>query len=549
MKGNTISFPFCHKLLLLLGLLVLLAGSMPKSASSATYGNAADSIQTFDGWTLWLGWQASFSETYIPESESYNWVLYFSPDGIYVALQSGCARYSGVDVNLGFNHFVGALMTPDGGNLTSAYVQSLLGISFSLSFSINTFAPVGPMSGFSFLSPQYGPTLFRTGENSLNLVRGIQYSDGFSTSYSLLPVSIPVGVSLDYSTDCSASQFHGFYPIFLWTLQSTSTNPVNDVVAKLKEMASVEVSDFYSAFGKQLSSNILPLLNSLTTTGPVSLSGSGPFSPSDYFGQFFQDHSRSVPASNPENSIDSLIQKTEQWLRTGDTSGMPEALDAGLPVQSIMMEKNMRPVHAAIQTAFEVGYKRRCDYENSIEEYSCDKIYAPSITQLNCRAGEPCVLTITARELVDLANEAGLGDATLELFEGAWIRFQIPSEYYLTSKDIYEWRQITKGEASLEFTLSGNYPQFLAAGLVWDYEEDPNGIWFELSRRLVTLVIDGDFSHNGRVDLADAVLALQVVSGIESTQTPNRAAECNCDGLIGLHDVMHILQLIAGLKQ
>ncbi|MCD6217506.1 hypothetical protein J7L05_06560, partial [bacterium] len=58
-------------------------------------------IGTFDGWSFWVGYDAAFSESYMPEGESYAWVVHFAPEGMYVSLQGGECLYSGVDVNAG----------------------------------------------------------------------------------------------------------------------------------------------------------------------------------------------------------------------------------------------------------------------------------------------------------------------------------------------------------------------------------------------------------------------------------------------------------------
>jgi hypothetical protein len=57
----------------------------------------------------------------------------------------------------------------------------------------------------------------------------------------------------------------------------------------------------------------------------------------------------------------------------------------------------------------------------------------------------------------------------------------------------------------------------------------------------------GDLNGDTKVDLADAILALKVVSG--NTSTIHKEADVNADGKIGLVDVIYILQKIAGLRQ
>ena len=60
-------------------------------------------------------------------------------------------------------------------------------------------------------------------------------------------------------------------------------------------------------------------------------------------------------------------------------------------------------------------------------------------------------------------------------------------------------------------------------------------------------VIDkGDLNANGTVTLADAILALQVISG--KSPALHKAADVNGDGKIGLPEIIYILQKAAGLR-
>ena len=62
----------------------------------------------------------------------------------------------------------------------------------------------------------------------------------------------------------------------------------------------------------------------------------------------------------------------------------------------------------------------------------------------------------------------------------------------------------------------------------WDYSGD----------------IDGDLD----VDLADAILALQIMAGIQPSTTIHTEADVNNDGKIGLEEVLYILQHVAGFR-
>jgi len=57
----------------------------------------------------------------------------------------------------------------------------------------------------------------------------------------------------------------------------------------------------------------------------------------------------------------------------------------------------------------------------------------------------------------------------------------------------------------------------------------------------------GDINNNGKVDLADAILGLQVLAGLNPAGV-NVGADVNGDGKIGLPEVVYILQKVAGLR-
>ena len=58
----------------------------------------------------------------------------------------------------------------------------------------------------------------------------------------------------------------------------------------------------------------------------------------------------------------------------------------------------------------------------------------------------------------------------------------------------------------------------------------------------------GDFDRNGITDLSDAVLCMRILAESRITTTVRKEADVNADGLIGLPDMIYILQKIAGLR-
>ena len=65
---------------------------------------------------------------------------------------------------------------------------------------------------------------------------------------------------------------------------------------------------------------------------------------------------------------------------------------------------------------------------------------------------------------------------------------------------------------------------------------------------IVKQIIKGDLNGDDLVDLIDAILALQVLAGLESAPTVYKRADVNGDDRIGLEEVIYILQRVAGLR-
>ena len=59
----------------------------------------------------------------------------------------------------------------------------------------------------------------------------------------------------------------------------------------------------------------------------------------------------------------------------------------------------------------------------------------------------------------------------------------------------------------------------------------------------------GDLNLDGSIDLTDAIIALQVMSGITTLNQPQMSyADTNQDGRIGLPEAIYVLQEVAGLR-
>lgn len=58
----------------------------------------------------------------------------------------------------------------------------------------------------------------------------------------------------------------------------------------------------------------------------------------------------------------------------------------------------------------------------------------------------------------------------------------------------------------------------------------------------------GDLNGDLTVDFADAILAMQVISGISLSETVHKESDVNADGKIGMAEVIFILQKLAGFR-
>ena len=64
-----------------------------------------------------------------------------------------------------------------------------------------------------------------------------------------------------------------------------------------------------------------------------------------------------------------------------------------------------------------------------------------------------------------------------------------------------------------------------------------------------TDVIAGDVNNDKSVDLADLILALQLMSNMPAIPDVFEGADINDDGRIGIEEVLYILQFISGMRE
>ncbi|OEU62653.1 MAG: hypothetical protein BBJ57_05655 [Desulfobacterales bacterium PC51MH44] len=431
-------------LFIIVFLLVLVGGlcvfAWPVEAE-LNYGTAYDDIGTFQSpwgnWCFWIGWDATFSESYTPTNETYASVVYFAPEAIYVALQSGKGLYSAVNVNVGLDYFYGGLKLATATRFSSTLPED---DTRSITISTNGFSPsggvpgTGPFAQLSFAISS-GITFIKE-KNTGTLRRGIQQSYGLSLALDLIKLPLPLSVSL--GIDCEAGdppelcQFVGFYPILIWDLpENTTQNPIDLMVSKLE-------SDTSGPPPSQ------PQPNSTRKAEELLLEVMRIIQASQSFREFVQSESQN-------SQIDGLIDGAQDWLDSGDTShlNLPQTLYP--PDPSTLHE--MRSILPATQMAFELAYTR------PVQDHT---IYADCVTTVHCAPGQVCRVSVTAEEVVELINMNPPVDP-VEL-NGVWVRFDTSQESYITH-DTFERVQMKDGNAIYDFLQNTDTPVLLGVSI------------------------------------------------------------------------------------
>jgi hypothetical protein len=62
------------------------------------------------------------------------------------------------------------------------------------------------------------------------------------------------------------------------------------------------------------------------------------------------------------------------------------------------------------------------------------------------------------------------------------------------------------------------------------------------------VLLPGDVDGNQAVNMADAILALRILAGMNSGITVNMGGDVNGDGRIGFAEALYVIQFEAGLR-
>lgn len=443
---------------------MLLSAPAAHSAPVPKLGTQSSEIGTFNGWSCWVGWEGSFSDTYEPVKEKYAWVVYFAPEAIYVALQPSQAVYSGVDVNMGIKYFYGFLKAPNNAQTLQAnYVSDLWSVSFSIGYP-DAIPPVGLMAHFS-MGFEIEQGFFRM-QNTRTLLPGVQWGAGYSASYSLLPISLPFTVELDrnWVAPPAAPDFSGFWPIVIWDRTANpSQHPIDQLRAAVVDLGSnasalstaTVMSTSLQAFADRIAAN--------------------------------QDLRNYITNPNGASSIRDAIAATETWLATSDTTKLPGALK---PIQQpTEVKETVKPVLCITQLAFETGYRVGAEANPNNRT-----MYVDGIVTNYCYVGEKCTLEVPVSELIAAMPSRKASD-----FEGVWVGFDTPIEGGDSYEAIgsVEWVQVRQGSASYTIAQTLSNPQLL--GVRYDDNSDAplnDNRDIELKRRLILFLDPADKDQN-----------------------------------------------------
>ncbi|MDD5207675.1 MAG: hypothetical protein PHS17_19750 [Desulfobacterales bacterium] len=157
------------------------------------------------------------------------------------------------------------------------------------------------------------------------------------------------------------------------------------------------------------------------------------------------------------NSVDYLKKKTQEWLESGNTDTLSEALYRSIPLDLTSFYRSLRGVDAGTRSGFEAGYWLAA---NELTHPYAENCTSENIIQ--CKPGELCSIVVTAEEMAAL-----LPGTTAQSFEGKKVVFDNPTEQYLATMNTETSVAIKNGKATYSFVQASDFP--LAIGARVDY--------------------------------------------------------------------------------
>ena len=445
-------------------LTVTLFISRPADAELA-YGVKADSIKTFNKELLWVGWNGSFSETYNNKCETYNWNLYFSPEGIFAGLTSAESNYSSVDVFASINMFWGYSKAPD--TVTWEKATSSYGITYTTDLTIIP----------NILSLSFGPTVFRPSPTATTLDDAIQFNIGAGFSHSLIDIPLMPSVALDTKSNIT-KQDTGFWPVLLWNLNPKSTDPVKDIIKALRDLLKSSDTSYIAIHSKQMAGALLPAFTALDTRQSNVQWTGDQITPGDYFGQFRTDGKNSPPS----HSIGEMLKDIEQWLTSNDT-GAPLKIMKKIPISPASVYGSFKTIKAGVESGFEIAYRHA--HDKTVADGGDDNIiYGECIVTTHCLRGDTCIIEVDATEPANMITGKTAGD-----FEDAKVNFDAAPVDFISSGTVggKVSDTIKDGKASYSFTSSEDNNILLGVTIPADTAPASGGKTLELCARKVVM--------------------------------------------------------------
>jgi hypothetical protein len=452
-------------------------------------GPQVNSIGTFNGTTFWIGYNFSFSENYNPESETYNWMFYLAPEGVYVGLTSVRSVYSGVDVNAAGSVFYGSWAIPDsklslpseGDGLpmvTWNEMTSISGLTITLDPLSASIPSMGPLINFG-LGISMGPTFFRIGD-SKSLEKAIQLNTILSVSFALIPMpSFLPGVTIDKTgpddTNLTGKDT-GFYPVVLWGSPATLSDVnalgiIGTITHKLEEeIAHISDGTISGEMSRSLLDFFIRLKNGSSVNGNLLTR--------------FMDKYAVAGAFSGTTEVDTMISQAETWLSKGNQVQAVAELNIlmeSMPFDLDELDEDIGLIRPAVELGFQIAYKNGYDWAVANNTREDDILYSEKVITDYCATGTKTSVSVTSREIHETLGLVYSEDP--DIFEGEIVVFNNSVETIFSSKDNMDTSVdvvISNHQAEHEF-IQNSPMVFLSNGEIYldDTQEKFQGIQYK----------------------------------------------------------------------